>query len=190
MVWAPDYLTLADAHDFLRIGDTGDDGLLPAWITAASRAVDDFCGRQFGKVDAAQSRTYPTVFDRYLGCWVADVDDFYDDDLTVVDGNANQITDYEVEPVNAVVKGRVYTRVLVNRGGPLVIDSESWGWPAVPASIVTATQLQLGRLAKRRDAPFGVAGSPSQGSEIRLLDKLDVDAALHAKPFVRRWWAR
>lgn len=45
----------------------------------------------------------------------------------------------------------------------------------VPSTIKLATLMQAGRWAKRRDAPFGIAGSPETGSEMRLLAKLDPD---------------
>jgi hypothetical protein len=45
----------------------------------------------------------------------------------------------------------------------------------VPPTIKLATQLQASRWLKRRDAPFGIAGSPELGSELRLLAKLDPD---------------
>lgn len=45
----------------------------------------------------------------------------------------------------------------------------------VPKPVSIATKLQASRWYKRRDAPFGVAGSPELGSELRLLPKLDPD---------------
>jgi len=41
-----------------------------------------------------------------------------------------------------------------------------------------ATVLQANRLLKRRHAPFGVAGSPELGSELRLLARVDPDVAV------------
>ena len=48
----------------------------------------------------------------------------------------------------------------------------------VPSSVKLATELQASRWAKRRDAPFGVAGSPELGSELRILAKLDPDVQI------------
>jgi hypothetical protein len=48
----------------------------------------------------------------------------------------------------------------------------------VPAEVKLATELQASRWAKRRDAPFGVAGSPELGSELRILAKLDPDVEI------------
>jgi hypothetical protein len=52
-----------------------------------------------------------------------------------------------------------------------------WGWTAVPAQVIAAAKLQSNRWNKRRNSPLGVAGSPEQGSEIRLLARLDPDVA-------------
>jgi hypothetical protein len=44
--------------------------------------------------------------------------------------------------------------------------------------VLAAAKLQCARWNFRRDAPAGVAGSPDQGSEIRLLSRLDPDVAV------------
>jgi hypothetical protein len=44
--------------------------------------------------------------------------------------------------------------------------------------------MQASRLLSRRDAPFGIAGSPEMGSEMRLLAKLDPDVDLLVQPYV------
>jgi hypothetical protein len=188
--WAPDYVTLPDMKSYLGIDDTDDDGLLPAWITTASRAVDNYCGRQFGKVDTAEARTYTPNYDPHLGCWVAQIDDLSDDDITVVDSAATVITEYELNPVNSVQKGRPYERLILSRPGPVIVDTDAWGWPAVPAAAKVATQLQCARLVKRRDSPFGIAGSPQADGETTLLyATLDPDLRTSLTGFRRQWWA-
>lgn len=190
MTWAPDYVTLAEAKDYLRITDTNDDTLLALWITTASRAVDGFCGRQFGKTDSAESRTYTAQFDRHLACWVAEIDDLYDADGSTVAGpSAEVLTDYELEPTNGPRKDRPYERLLATSSGPYTINSDSWGWSAVPSAATTATLLQTARLAARRDSPYGIAGSPTEGSELRLLASLDPDLRTSLNRFRRNWWA-
>lgn len=57
----------------------------------------------------------------------------------------------------------------------------------IPAGIKYACLIQASRLVKRKDAPFGVAGSPAMGSEMRLLDRLDPDVVVHARPH-KVWW--
>jgi hypothetical protein len=53
-----------------------------------------------------------------------------------------------------------------------------------------ATLLQASRFHARRFSPYGVAGSPELGSELRLLAKLDADVELAlSKAQLVRWWA-
>lgn len=209
MTWAPDYATTADVKSYLRINDTADDVLLALWITAASRAVDNFCGRQFGTVAVAESRTYEARWDSHISCWVVQIDDVYNGTITVTGPNSEAITDFELGPINAVQKGKVYERLLLtNPGSPnacgwfwqypqvtqnhrvkITVNSDKWGWPTVPTPAKTATMLQTARLAARRDSPFGIAGSPSEGSELRLLATLDPDLKTSLSAFRRDWWA-
>jgi hypothetical protein len=191
VAWEPDYVTSAELKAYLRIADTDDDAMVAIYATTASRAVDSFCHRQFGKVAAVEEREYSTEYDRHLGCYVAFIDDLMDvDDLVVLDENANEITEYSLQPVNALKKGKPYERIAVNECGPLTI-SGLWGWTSVPVPVKNAALLQGARLAARRDSPFGVAGSPTEGSELRLLAQLDPDlrTSLGSKYRRERWAA-
>jgi hypothetical protein len=191
VAWAPDYTTRALVKSYLRIDDTADDAFIDQWISAVSRNVDDHCGRQFGIV-AAEPRRYIGTWDPHLGVWVYHIDDVFDvAAFTVTNAAAVALTSFELYPLNAAPRGRPYTqlRTAVGGGGRLTMIAP-WGWPTVPASIPTAMHLQAARLAARRDSPFGVAGSPSEGSELRLLAQLDPDFKTVLKPYVRRWWAR
>lgn len=189
MAWAPDYVTAAGLKSYLRIDDTADDVFLALWATTVSRNVDDFCGRQFGQT-AAESRTYTPVWDRHLGKYVTVVDDLQDvTGLAIVDENGTAVTDYTLDPVNALQKGKPYERILTAAcAGDLTVTA-LWGWSAVPSAVPTGAYLQAARLAARRDSPFGIAGSPSEQGEIRLLAQLDPDFRTSLKPFVRKWWA-
>lgn len=190
MVWKPDYVTQAELKDYLQVESADDDAFVALWATAASRNVDDFCGRQFGKSDAMVTRrARRRVRDSAAGRYVYVVDDLYAlDDLVITDGDT-VITDYDTEPVNAIADGVPVQRILVDACADLEFTSAKWGWPAVPASIKVGLQLMAGRLAARRGAPFGIAGSPSDGSEMRLLAKLDPDMLVVLKPYRRGWWA-
>lgn len=57
----------------------------------------------------------------------------------------------------------------------------------VPDSIKLACLLQASRFFIRREAPFGIAGSPEAGSELRLLAKVDPDVEVILGPY-RSWW--
>lgn len=188
MTWAPDYVTPAVLKSYLS-ADNADDVFIALWVTTASRNVDDFCGRQFGKVAAPDVRQYATVYDRQARRYVAEIDDLMDiTGLAVADDDGNAVTDYELQPVNNLVKGRPYERISTSVAGPLHITGLP-GWTAVPSSVSTGLLLQAARLDARRGSPFGIAGSPAEGSEVRLLAALDPDFKVALKPFVRRWWA-
>ena len=181
MAWAPDYVTSADLKVYLRIGNTVDDAQVALAVTAASRAVDKHCNRQFGQVAAPEARTYTARWSSTRCRYVVDVDDVMTITGLVVTGDA-AITDYTLKPSNAALKGKPWTRLVLNAGGNGREDgitvTARYGWTAVPVTVQEATLLQASRFFKRRDAPFGVAGSPELGSELRLLAKVDPDVAV------------
>lgn len=189
-MWEPDYVTLAEAKAYLRIEDTDDDTMLGIWVTTASRAVDTFCHRQFGKVDAPEARTFTPVWDGYLGTHTLEIDDLSTSaGLGIVDGNGLAVTGYVLGPANAPQRGKPYERMVLTGSGALVVTGV-WGWASVPVAVKNATLLQTARFAARRDSPFGIAGSPAEGSEQRLLATLDPDVKVSlGSKYRREWWA-
>lgn len=207
MAWAPDYLTTAALKTYLRIGDTADDTLLATCITAASRAVDDACNRQFGVLAAATARYY-TWHGEYLdGRPAVPVDDLQTttdlavavdvSDASAWDTIITNGTDFDLWPWNAAGDGKPWTHLLLRAGTSLgtfrtsarvVRVTAVFGWTAVPSLVVEATQLQAARFFARRNATFGVAGSPEVGSELRLLERLDPDVAVALRPVRRTSW--
>lgn len=206
MSWAPDYVTTADLKAFLRIdpADTTDDLQLAIAITAASRAIDDFAYRQFGQVAAPEARSYTPWYDNSKGVgyagstagagkWVITIDDLQDATGLTVSVTAGALTLFAKQPINAAQRGRVWTRLVIDQANLVQIKgleneatvTAKFGWTAVPVSVKQATLLQASRFFKRRDAPFGVAGSPDAGSEIRLLARVDPDVAVVLRPYRR-----
>lgn len=199
-MWEPDYATIEELREYARINDaddTVDDTRMGRDITAASRAVDEHCGpsRQFGKTDEPETRLY-TVTDRTWGSTYGPQSFVTVDDVTELAGLLVTVNGVAVVPVrwlplNAAQKRMPYTQVvlpgyLTSEPGAVAITLDSWGWTAVPATVKQATLLQALRLSKRPDSPFGVAGSPELGSELRLLSKVDADVAVMLKRYVRR----
>lgn len=193
MAWAPNYVAVDTLAAYLRVDDEIDDAELGLAITAASRAIDHHCNRQFGQVDQAEERLYTARYD-YEACrWVVDIDDLGDDTGLVVEVDGEAVATYVLEPVNAVVKGRVWTRVAFTEDSEAqptgkrheVAVTALWGWPAVPEPVEEATLLQGSRFNARRNAPFGVAGSPEVGSEMRLLHRVDPDVAVVLRRYKR-----
>lgn len=185
MPWKPDYLTLADVKGYARISDTVDDAELSIWITAASRAIDNVCNRQFGQVAAPVTRTYrrPAVLNLLTGLWELEIDDLQDTTGLLVNGVAYASAGATLLPDTAALDGLPYTRIgLISQptmsapGAPYAnVVTARFGWTAVPQQVVGAGKLQVSRWAARRDSPYGIAGSPEQGSELRLLARLDPD---------------
>ena len=186
MAWAPDYVPVDDLREFVEITDTAEDDQLAPAIAAASRAIDRHCRRQFGLVDAPEARRYTVRWRN--GYLVADVDDLMTVTGLLVDGQA--VADPEFLPLNAAVEGRPWTTLevaesAVDDRGRVTVTAR-WGWATVPDAIVEACLLQASRVFARRGSPFGVAGSPDAGSEIRLLAKVDPDVAVALEPYRRK----
>ncbi len=183
MPWAPDYVAVE-----------GDDGLAafcradPAepWLadygTAASRAVDTFCRRQFGKLDAPTEVELDVdgAVQLDTGRWLVQTEDVHTtagaaltiDGVTVAAGASG----YLWWPRNAAAFGAVQTGITLDtRPTGTALLTGSYGWAAYPAAVVAAVRLQVNRWHVRRESPYGTAGSPSEGSEVRLTAVLDPD---------------
>ncbi len=191
MAWAPDYCTATELKNYVRISDAADDTQVALAITAASRAVDHTCNRQFGVLSAAAERFYTCHWDRDRCVWAASIDDLQVTTDFAVKYSETSITDYTLTPRNSASEGRPWTLLILNEGGGPLVDELSvtakWGWTAVPDPIKQATLMQASRFLARRDSPYGVTGSPEAGSELRLLSKLDPDVEVTVKRY-RRWW--
>jgi hypothetical protein len=202
MAWQPDYAEAADLKAYVRIPDDVDDAQLALAISTASRAIDLHTGRQFGQVAAPEARYYTPRWDKDDRRWTVTIDDLMTvtglevmADLDDSGGYTEEIDAYALKPVNAQPKGRPWTSFMVLRSSTVLpcADKDSvevtarWGWSAVPATIKQACLLQASRILKRRDAPFGVVGSPDSGGEVRLLAKVDPDVAVSLSPYIR-WW--
>lgn len=190
---ANEYATLAELKSMRRITHTNDDTDLQNALTRASRAIDTRTGRRFYADGTATARTYK-VNNRTV--WTQDgeillVDDISTDSGLIVeigDGTSfGTITDYFVEPDNALNIGRPVTGLLRNLGQWCYVGSRAritakWGWPAVPDDIVTATLLLANRRYMRKDSPEGVSGWNQEGP-IRV-SRFDPDVEDLVGPYV------
>jgi hypothetical protein len=219
--WAPDYVTPVELAAYVRLeSEPSELGLA---VTAASRAIDRTCKRQFGLADAPVPRIYTATVDATLGRWAVEVDDLATTEGLAVavdtteDGSfAEVVPTVDPAPRNAVADGLVWTRLVLAAGAAWpgghdqrpfpwrrypgmatghhrppaeVRVTARWGWPAVPDAVRQACLLQASRFLSRRDSPYGIAGSPDSGSEMRLLERLDPDVAVTLRAYRRRWWA-
>ena len=200
MTWSPDYISRDELAAFVRIDDALDDAQIELAITAASRAIDQACHRQFGKADLPVERYYTAELDPATNRMAVQIDDLMvSAGLTVhadIDEDETygaEVTSYTLRPRNAPADGEPWTELVVGRGASVgfpagadaVRVTAEFGWSAVPGAIREACALQASRLLSRRDAPFGVAGSPTAGSEMRLLAKIDPDVDVILRPYRR-----
>lgn len=189
MSWGPDYATAEDLAAFVRIPDDLDAAQMDLALAAASRAIDNHCHRQFGS--ATGTRTYtPTAYDNLTGRWEVSTDDLHDA-APVITVGAVPVAAFTLTPRNSAPNGEPWTGVSIPTASGIGFASEvaitgGFGWAVTPPAIVQATLLQASRLLSRRDSPYGVAGSPEAGSELRLLARLDPDVVTTLAPYVRR----
>ena len=169
-------------------------GVLENTITAVSRHIDNLTHRWF--YSDTQTRYYTPELSDLL---------YVDDLLTVTtlktdeDGDGTfettwtATTHYNLMPYNAATDGKPYTMIERSYNGaysfPLLKRSVQlvgeFGYSATtPQPINEACLLMAARLFKRKDAPFGVTGSPDVG-ELRNIRIDDPDVARLLPPFVR-----
>jgi hypothetical protein len=172
-----------------QLGDIGDKlntALLERAVSAASRAVDRYCGRRFYQDQAPVARRFDPV-----DVYCALVDDISTKTGLVVQtdnlGTGTYATtldpsDYRLEPLNAEQYGPAYswTRIVSQRPwlqsctGPLsppyLQVTARWGWSDIPDEVAEATILKAAALFSRKDAPFGIAGFGEFGVRISRRD--------------------
>lgn len=203
MAWNPQYTTIQELQSWVRDATTASDAELLLAIEAASRSIDRACNRQFGKVSAPQQRFYTAEYHQQLCRWVVDIDDLMTQTGLLIHADLNGdetygyvIDNFTLKPSNGAVNNRPWTRFVVNpasanrpnnKDGAVRVTA-TFGWTAVPDTIIMATLLQASRLFARREAPFGIAGNPDVG-ELRLLEKVDPDVMVSLRPYVRHWGA-
>lgn len=188
------YATVAELKGELGVTDTADDAKVERALDAASRTIDQFCGRRFYADATASARTY-----RATDPYALRVDDIstltglvvktdtaangtYDTTLTIT-------TDFVVDPPNAITQNRPVTMLRhVNGTFPTagfrsrVEVTAKWGWPRVPPEVRKACLIEAARLYRRKDTPEGVAGISDFGV-VRISRFMDPDAERLLKPY-------
>ena len=164
------YATLSEIKTYLGISASTDDARLELAIEAASRAIDTECSRKF----YATTETLYFETDDPLRC------DLDNDLLTVTsiaydstgrrDYQTLAGTDYELDPEAApyrtvwIAPASSYFFPVNQRRGIRIVGS--WGYNATgspPQAIARACVILATRYFKRKDAPFGVVGTPELG---------------------------
>lgn len=194
------YCTLAEIKTWagLPAASTNDDPQLEVAVEAASRMIDQWCGRAFW--DAASA----TV--RYIHARHVEPDVIYTDPFSTATGLVVEhseddgstwttwaSTDYQIEPLGGRTAGTSYyydtIRAVGDYAFPADADAESvvrvtarWGWATVPTPVKLACQIQALRLFKRKDSPEGVLGWAADGATVRL-PGVDPDVAAMLGPY-------
>jgi hypothetical protein len=152
--------------------DTSREAFVAGACEAASRLIDDYCGRTFAKTLTDTSRVY-----RPDTCSVVYIDDCHsittvktDDTDSGTYGTTWAATDYVTEPLNGLGRNglivwpatrlvAVATRTFpdISRR-PSVQVTGKFGWSQIPESVVSAALIMAINIYRSPDAPFGTAG--------------------------------
>ncbi|WP_328465530.1 phage gp6-like head-tail connector protein [Actinoplanes sp. NBC_00393] len=191
----PVYTDLATVKAMLGKTTADDrDDLIEAAIAAASRMIDERCGRAFYLEATATARTFPARDRSWLDgdAQSIRVDDIGDaTGLTVetkvgFSGTWSSVTGFEPGPDNADLRGRPWTEVVYAAGwltdNTKVRITARWGWPTVPDGVAQAAALLAARLYRRKDSPQGVLGSADWG--VIRVSRFDPDVEALVAPYI------
>ncbi len=193
------YCSVSDVRGQLSDQDARvDEILVERAINAASRAVDDWCGRRFWQDSSVQVRTYRPEescsvrvddISTAVGLLVktdADADGTYETSWTIG-------TDFQLEPLNASADGGAYAwqelaaigskRFPLRVRRPALQVTAKFGWSAIPDEVEQAAVLRATAIFKRKESPQGIAGFGDFGA-IRI-GRQDPDVVALLSPFQR-----
>lgn len=189
-------LTAIKAKGALGFGDSNDyDTMLEQIIEAVSRKIDLRCRRVFYK--GTQTRYYtpdnPALLMTHDIVEAASFELYADNDGDGVFETQWQSTDYVLEPFDAETDGVPYTMVRratsgvwafpnVTKGVKIVAK---FGYPNLPAPIVSACLLQSERLFKRYATPLGSESLSAFGTTTLQMPALDPDVEDLIAPYRR-----
>jgi hypothetical protein len=184
---ASSYATVGQLRRRVGADDIGEDDLLGPALVAASRTIDQWCGRRFYQDDLpVTARAVPV--DRVsgsfvdLGGWDISTDTGL---LVATDTNDDGVyetsltlgTHFQVEPLaNYSPSGEAWPitglRIIsaggeyfpFNRGRPTVQITARWGWPAVPGPVQQACLCLAADIWKSKDVVYGAGGSGFLGT--------------------------
>lgn len=167
-------------------------------ISAASRAIDQWCGRRFYADTIAGDRYYtPTSSGLVL------IDDLYDFDalLTDQDGDGTfeqswtENTGFVLEPLNAAADGWPYTQIRLHPSSTVSFPASfprsvkltgKFGWSEVPDPVQRACGLLASKILKRsREDPLGAAEAMALGGAVVRMTEADPMVSRLLAPFIR-----
>jgi hypothetical protein len=181
------YATIVDLKARLDITSADSDGMLGQLLDAASRQVDGWCGRVFSSGTGTRRVTADSADLLILP------DDLHSMSAIAMDWDADQaheypwaLTDVDLQPYPGpyqIVRPRRGLAFPTHRYG--IEITGVWGFGlTVPDAIREATLLQAARLYKRKDAPFGIAGTADHG-QLQTISRVDPDVNELIAPYIR-----
>ena len=182
------YATVPELAARLDIGNQTQDTILAQLLDAASRQIDGWCNRTFASGPEARQLTADTcdllVLPEDLHALTAIA---IDRDGDRVYETAWTLTDVDLQPYPGpyqVIRPR--DRAFPTHRYAIQVTGD-WGYGTeIPVPIREATLLQAARLYKRKDAPFGIAGTADHG-ELMTISAMDPDIKELLKPYERHW---
>lgn len=185
-------ISASDLKTHLGISDTTDDTTLTTAASAACRAVQRWCGREFDATTtaSASARTF-----RPSSPTLCITDDFWTTSALVVKyelsdngtwGSTLTLnTDFIVEPLNGREDGISvpYRKIrtvswifpVVETTFPSVQVTAAWGWSAIPDDVKLAALILGARIWKRKNSPEGVLGGFQDFGAVRISTRQDPD---------------
>jgi len=180
----------------LAIGtaDTVDDALIDEVITAASRAIDEYCGTIFYSVNDGTAFYTAVDYTRVVAFHLP-INTVH---TIATDGDGNgtyetvwSSTDYALLPSNAAILdgtgAKPWNEIVVTPSGANAFPARlingvrvtgHFGWANVPKAVKMAAIAQSAMIFEGRRAPFGVIGSSDQGTVMRMSARMHPEAVM------------
>jgi hypothetical protein len=169
------YVAVGEVADWLGIKDPADNPELSRALASAGQAIDAHCGYGFSK-QAASARVFrpdsPTLID--LGAAHSPISSLAGMSVAVdlADSGtyATSFTDWQLEPLNLIGEGGLPWAGLTLRavagatfpmtasGRATVQITAPWGWPEIPAGVITAELMLTAAWHQRRATITGRGG--------------------------------
>lgn len=179
------------------VTDVADDWTLEQIVTAISRAIEDETHRRFYTSVNDEARYY-SPDDAYV---LMPDDDIISVTKVEIDQDGDRTyettlaaTDWELWPYNAALNGKPYLEIHI------AVPNAAYVWPLLPKSVKLtgkfgyaattpdaireACLLSAEKLFKRKDAIFGIVGSPTTG-ELRQIMRDDPQLSFLLQGFTR-----
>lgn len=172
------YATLAELKSRLDITNDNQDANLDQMIEAASRQIDGWTARTFFTQVATRTvsveDTGELMLDRDLIVLAGIATDEDGDRVYEQVWDVSQV-EFDGDPPYQTIYLKPYSTRYFPLGRNRVQVTGTWGYStAVPHAIREACLLLAARLYKRKDAPFGIAGSADHG-QLQTLPGMDPD---------------